>query len=153
MKYLRIYEEFDTWEEISAEQWYDYKYDNRPFDETEYDTLVNLCIDNAKYKKGDIEYTLDYDYVNPNKMDYGFHSGGRAWRFTILKFEVGKYREDDESYTAEHTTLMLFKKKESKDSSSLYFLNYEDHIHSKEKYYECDTFKDLMTLVKKHLDI
>ena len=154
MKYLKIFEEFfDTWEEISPEEWYDSKMENQPFDETEYDTLVNFCVDNAKYKKGGVEYTLDYDYVNPNKMGYGFYSGGRAWRFTILKYDVGRYRENDEIFTSEHTTLRLFKKKESKDSNSLYFLNCEDHNYSKETYFECDTFKDLFELSKKHLDI
>jgi hypothetical protein len=65
MKYLKIFEEFfDSWEEISPEEWYDSKMENQPFDETEYDTLVNFCVDNAKYKKGGVEYTLDYDYVN-----------------------------------------------------------------------------------------
>ena len=154
MKYLKIYEEFlDGWEEISADDWYDSKMENQPFDETEYDTLVNFCIDNAKYKKGGVGYTLDYDYVNPNKMSYGFYSGGRAWRFTILKYDVGRYRENDEIFTSEHTTLTLFKKGEFKDSNSLYFLSCEDHTTSKWRYFECDRFQDLMTLVKKHLDL
>ena len=156
MKYLKIFEEFfDSWEEISPEEWYDSNnnMESQPFDETEYDTLVNFCVDNAKYKKGGVRYELDYDYINPNKMSYGFYSGGRAWRFTILKFEIGRFREDDESYIAEHTTLMLFKKKESKDSDSLYFLRCEDHNSSKEVYFECDTFRDLLDLAKKHLDI
>lgn len=151
MKYLKIFEEFTTWEEISPEEWYGSKMENQPFDETEYDTLVNFCIDNDKYKKGGQEYELDYDYINPNKMSCGFYSGGRAWRFTILKY--GKFIDNYERYTTEHTTLMLFKKKESKYSNSLYFLNCEDHIYSKETYFECDTFRDLLELTKKHLDI
>jgi hypothetical protein len=152
MKYLKIYEEFfEGWEEISADDWYDSKMENQPFDETEYDTLVNFCIDNDKYKKGGKEYEIDYDYVNPNKMGYGFHSGGRAWRFTIIKY--GKFIDNYERYTAEHTTLTLFKKGESKDSSSLYFLSCEDHSTSRWTYFECDRFQDLMYLIKKHLDL
>ena len=92
-----------------------------------------------------------YGPHNPNKMGYGFHGGGRAWRFTILKY--GKFIDNYERYTAEHTTLTLFKKGESKDSSSLYFLSCEDHSTSCWKYFECDRFQDLMTLVKKHLDL
>jgi hypothetical protein len=152
MKYLKIYEEFfEGWDEITPEEWYDSKMKNQPFDETEYDTLVNFCIDNDKYKKGGQEYELDYDYINPNKMGYGYHSGGRAWRFTILKY--GKFIDNYERYTAEHTTLMLFKKKESDDNKDLYFLSCEDHSTSRWKYFECDRFQDLMTLVKKHLDL
>ena len=73
MKYLKIFEEFfDSWEEISPEEWYDSNnnMESQPFDETEYDTLVNFCIDNDKYKKGGQEYELDYDYVNPNSPDF-----------------------------------------------------------------------------------
>ena len=152
MKYLKIFEEFfEGWEEITADDWYGSNLENQPFNETEYDTLVNFCNDNDKYKKGGKEYEIDYDYVNPNKMGYGFHSGGRAWRFTIIKY--GKFIDNYERYTAEHTTLTLFKKGESKDSSSLYFLSCEDHSTSKWRYFECDKFQDLMILVKKHLDL
>ena len=84
MKYLRIFEEFDTWEKITADQWYStFDIENQPFDETEYETLLDFCFDNANYEKGENEYEIDYDYINPNKMGYNGNME-RAWRFTIL---------------------------------------------------------------------
>jgi len=160
MKYLRIFEEFDTWEKITADQWFssNNNMENQPFNETEYDTLVNLCVDNANYKKGGNKYELDYDYINPNKMGYGSNdprpnNGGRDWKFTILKYELGGFRSGIEYNKVDHTTLILFKKKESKDSNSLYFLSCEDHNYSKELYFECDRFEDLFGLIKKHLEL
>ena len=38
MKYLKIFEEFDSWEKITADQWYStFHFKNQPFDETEYE--------------------------------------------------------------------------------------------------------------------
>jgi hypothetical protein len=55
MKYLRIFEEFDTWEKITADQWYStFDMENQPFDETEYETLLDFCFDNANYEKGEL---------------------------------------------------------------------------------------------------
>ena len=54
MKYLRIFEEFDTWEKITADQWYStFTMENKPFDENEYETLLDFCFDNANYEKGE----------------------------------------------------------------------------------------------------
>jgi hypothetical protein len=154
MKYLKVFESFfKDWEEISDKDWYDSNYVNQPFDETEYDTLVNFCIDNAKFKKGEQEYELDYDYTNPNKMGYGFHSGGRSWRFSILRFS-NLYDDDDvEWYKAQDRMLILFKKKEKGDSNSLYFFGCENPSIGEWKFYESDTFDSLMDLVKKHLEL
>jgi len=49
MIYLKLYEDFEFWEEISVDDWYGSNLENQPFSETEYDTLVNFCNDNDKY--------------------------------------------------------------------------------------------------------
>jgi hypothetical protein len=152
MKYLRIFEEFDTWEKITADQWYStFTMENKPFDETEYETLLDFCFDNANYEKGENEYEIDYDYINPNKMDYGGNME-RAWRFTILKLKISWNDTETRRYLQSDTTIHLFKKEESK-GSNIYFLTHVNDYTDVHGFYECDTFKDLLELAKKHLEL
>jgi hypothetical protein len=153
MKYLRIFEEFDTWEKITADQWYStFTMENKPFDENEYETLLDFCFDNANYEKGENEYEIDYDYVNPNKMDYNGNME-RAWRFTMLKFKISWNDTETRRYLQSDTTIHLFKKEESKGSNNIYFLTHINDYTDVHGFYECDTFKDLLVLAKKHLEL
>jgi hypothetical protein len=152
MKYLRIFEEFDTWEKITADQWYStFIMENKPFDETEYETLLDFCFDNSNYEKGENEYEIDHDYINPNKMGYNGNME-RAWRFTILKFKISWNDTETRRYLQSDTTIHLFKKEESK-GSNIYFLTHINDYTDVHGFYECDTFKDLLVLAKKHLEL
>jgi len=153
MKYLRIFEGFDSWEKITQDQWYStLGMKNKPFDETEYDTLLNFCFDNGDFEKGENAYELEYDYVNPNKMSYRFNME-RAWRFTIMIFKISWNDAETRRYLTSDTTIHLFKKQESKFSNNIYFLNHVNNYTDVQEFYECDTFKDLFELVKKKLDL
>ena len=153
MKYLKIFEEFDSWEKITADQWYStFHFKNQPFDETEYETLLDFCFDNANFEKGENEYEIDYDYVNPNKMGYD-NNDTRAWKFTLLKYKIRWNDRETIRYLQSDTTIGLFKKKESEDSNSIYFLVHVNDYTGVHEFYECDTFRDLLELAKKHLDI
>ena len=153
MKYLKIFEEFDSWEKITADQWYStFHFKNQPFDETEYETLLNFCFSNAGFEKDGEEYEIDYDYVNPNKMSYD-NNDTRAWKFTLLKYKIRWNDRETIRYLQSDTTIGLFKKKESEDSNSIYFLVHVNDYTGVHEFYECDTFKDLLELAKKHLDI
>jgi hypothetical protein len=153
MIYLKLYEEFNTWEKITADQWYSTSnMENKPFDETEYETLLNFCFDNANYEKGENEYEIDYDYVNPNKLSYSGRLE-RAWRFTILKFKISWNDTETRRYLESDTTIHLFKKEESKGGNNIYFLIHVNDYTDVHGFYECDTFKDLLELAKKHLEL